>query len=309
MRNKLCISKIKIFFECQKNSGTPKKIKPNYSLLTKVFEAVIISLHWSIHAYRNDKLKMPSIEMLTKTKPSTKPAYPAFPPILHDRISVSLDFGSFSSEAKASAPHVLFSPLHYEPNYSYPLLVWLHGSESDERQLLRIMPNVSLRNYVAIAPQGIAISSKNPRYGWPNTAKSVSESEDRVFACLDIAKEKCNVSSRHIYLAGFGTGGTMALQLATMFPDVFSGVISLCGGFPSGAFSLRHWNETKNTQFMFAVGQQSLEFSPEQASSDLKLLHAAGLSVSLRQYPCAQEISTQMLQDVNRWIMERVCDK
>ena len=51
--------------------------------------------------------------------------------------------------------HTIFAPLHYEPGYSYPLLVWLHGPGCDERQLLRIMPLVSMRNYVAVAPRGV----------------------------------------------------------------------------------------------------------------------------------------------------------
>ena len=47
----------------------------------------------------------------------------------------------------------LFVPLHYEPNYAYPLIVWLHGAQDDERQLKRVMPFISLRNYVAVAPR------------------------------------------------------------------------------------------------------------------------------------------------------------
>src|SRR5688500_15821791 len=51
--------------------------------------------------------------------------------------------------------HTLFAPLHYEPNYAYPLVVWLHGPGDDERQLQRVMPLVSMRNYVAAAPRGV----------------------------------------------------------------------------------------------------------------------------------------------------------
>ena len=29
----------------------------------------------------------------------------------------------------------MLAPLHYEPNYAYPLLAWLHGSGGDEREL------------------------------------------------------------------------------------------------------------------------------------------------------------------------------
>ena len=52
------------------------------------------------------------------------------------------------------AARALFAPMHYESNYAYPLIVWLHGANDDERQLKRIMPFVSLRNYVAVSPRG-----------------------------------------------------------------------------------------------------------------------------------------------------------
>ena len=47
-----------------------------------------------------------------------------------------------------------FVPKHYEPRYAYPLLVLFHGRGGDEQQLLRIMPQLSNRNYVAVALRG-----------------------------------------------------------------------------------------------------------------------------------------------------------
>ena len=39
---------------------------------------------------------------------------------------------------------------------------------------------------------------------------------------------------------------------------------------------------------------------------DLRLLHTAGMSITLRLYPCAHELSPQMLSDVDRWIIEQI---
>ena len=38
----------------------------------------------------------------------------------------------------------LFAPIHYEPGYAYPLVVWLHGEGSSERELRQVMPRVSV---------------------------------------------------------------------------------------------------------------------------------------------------------------------
>ena len=43
-------------------------------------------------------------------------------------------------------PHSLFIPQHYESNYAYPLIVWLHGPNDDERQVNRILPLISPQN-------------------------------------------------------------------------------------------------------------------------------------------------------------------
>jgi hypothetical protein len=41
--------------------------------------------------------------------------------------------------------------------------------------------------------------------------------------------------------------------------------------------------------------------------ADLRLLHCAGFSLALRLYPEGDELTTVMLSDVNRWIMESFC--
>src|SRR3954470_13867118 len=57
--------------------------------------------------------------------------------------------------------YATFAPIHYEKRYAYPLLVWLHGDAGSERELRQIMPLVSMRNYVAVAPRGPGKSSPN----------------------------------------------------------------------------------------------------------------------------------------------------
>jgi hypothetical protein len=56
---------------------------------------------------------------------------------------------------------VVFAPLHYEPNYAYPLVVWLHAEGTDEQDLSRVIPRISMRNYVAVAPRDESTSLKN----------------------------------------------------------------------------------------------------------------------------------------------------
>ena len=47
----------------------------------------------------------------------------------------------------------VFVPMHYEKNYSYPLIVWLHSDGEGSAEVQRIMPKASTRNFVGVAPQ------------------------------------------------------------------------------------------------------------------------------------------------------------
>src|SRR5262249_14671671 len=58
------------------------------------------------------------------------------------------------TKPRRELPQCLLVPQHYERNYAYPLLVWLHDAGGDERELKKIMPLVSLRNYVSLAVRG-----------------------------------------------------------------------------------------------------------------------------------------------------------
>ncbi len=55
---------------------------------------------------------------------------------------------------RTELPLALFGPERYEPRYEYPLIVWLHSCQSNERELEAVMPVLSLQNYVACAPRG-----------------------------------------------------------------------------------------------------------------------------------------------------------
>lgn len=255
------------------------------------------------------------------------------------KLSVKLDFAQESATSNTSAahPHVLFFPLHYEAGYAYPLLVWLHGCGGDERQVMRVMPKLSMRNYVAVAPQGfpqvpekenccsttqassnvwnsldvtsIINGSVRPKvqFDWTETDEALSEAEQRIFDCITVAKKRANIASDRVFLAGFGSGGTLAMRLGLLYPESFGGVASLGGNFPKAQNVMNRWTATRDLAVFLGFGQNSTTFSPNDACQVLKLLHTAGIPTISREYACGQELVPQMLQDLNHWMMNLVC--
>jgi phospholipase/carboxylesterase len=240
---------------------------------------------------------------MDRTHPTLKSIHSAHanPP----RPAFDIGSGLFSHEGGDSS-HALFAPLHYEPGYAYPLIVWLHGPGDDERQLLRIMSTVSMRNYVAVAPRGTVSVDESGGYAWRQSGRHIALAEQRIADSIDIARAKYNVAPRRIFLAGFDCGGTMAFRVGLTQPTQFAGVLSLCGRFPGGGHPFSQLEEARRMAFFLAVGRDSTAYPPEDVCQHLRLFHTAALSVTLRQYPCGQEISPQMLTDVDRWVIEQI---
>ena len=229
------------------------------------------------------------------------------------------DRGGREKSTSTARRHLLFAPVHYEPNYAYPLVILLHGPGRDERQLFEVMPRLSLRNYVAAAPRGLradelesrtvrsnAGKKYRPLFDWPTTERGIEEAEDRIFDTMEKAQVGCHIAQDRVFLVGIGSGGTLAMRIGTKYPERFAGAVSLGGPFPVDHQPLGRWERIRSFPMLMTVGLKNRVFSPTVASEQLKLFYAAGMSVSIRQYNADDELLPQMFRDVNRWIMERV---
>ncbi len=198
--------------------------------------------------------------------------------------------------------HALFAPLHYEPNYAYPLVVWLHGPDDNETQLQRVMPGISMRNYVGVGPRGNAASVRG--YSWSDG--DLESAEQAVFSCIDLARDRFHIAPRRVFLAGFDCGGSIALRIGLRHPSCFAGALSVGGPFPQGSMPLARLNQARDLPLFIAQGRDSQQYPTELACDELRLFHAAGLYVTLRQYPCGDELDSLMLRDMDAWMMELV---
>lgn len=206
-------------------------------------------------------------------------------------------------------PCSMFAPLHYERNYAYPLVVWLHGPGDDENQLRRIMPLVSLRNYVGLSIRGtqpVRSDSGRRAFTWSDEGTHFEQAEQLLFDAIELARERFNIAPERVFLAGYDVGGTMAFRLALAHPREFAGVLSIGGRFPSDDTPLRWLDAVRRLPMFFAYGRDSVSLPMHEVCEAIRLFHIARLKVNLFQYPCPQQLTTKMLEDMDRWIMEQV---
>jgi phospholipase/carboxylesterase len=203
--------------------------------------------------------------------------------------------------------HTVFAPCRYEPNYPYPLLIWLHGPGDDEDQLSRIMPHVSLRNLVAVGPRGCSAPLPGQTgYRWEQSEEAILAAEQNVFACLDIACRQFHIAPDRVFIGGYRCGGTMALRIGMRNPGAFAGAISLGAPFPTDHAPLAQLRHLRRLPLLIVQGREIAQGPVYRTCDELRLFHAACLQVALRLYPHDDELTTQMLRDMNDWIMECV---
>lgn len=226
------------------------------------------------------------------------------------------EFALPDEQSVTATAHSCFAPMHYESGYAYPLIVWLHGPGSNEDELSQVMPLISTRNHVAIAPRGTQqVEGGFGLYSWDDSADGIAEAGERVADCIAIATERFNIHPDRIFIAGHSSGGTMAHRLGIEFPEQFAGAISLGGEVPRGSHLLKNINQARQLPLMLAVSpaeENDIESDPTSYSikrimDDVRFLHCAGLSLSLQLYPEGDELTTLMFKDLNSWVMEHFC--
>ncbi|MEQ8847917.1 hypothetical protein [Botrimarina sp.] len=202
-----------------------------------------------------------------------------------------------------------FTPMGFEREYAYPLIVWLHGAGADESSLPEVMRHVSLRNFIAVAPCGrFNLSAGAVETDcWEQTDEAIDAAEEVVADAIEAARSRFCLHPKRVFLAGVGVGGTMAMRVALRQPGWFGGAATLDGPLPRHGRLLCRVNESRRLPLLLSACRDSPAYPERRVGSDLALLHSAGCRVGVRQYPGADDLTTAMLADLNRWAMEIVC--
>ena len=138
------------------------------------------------------------------------------------------------------------------------------------------------------------------------TEFGIEHAADSITQAIEHASTRTNVNLNKVVLVGFESGATMALRIGLRTPERFAGVVAIGGGMPIDDRPLAGLAQSRQLPLLLCQGRYATMYDDEQLSRDLRLLHIGGFSVTMRQYPCGDDLVDLMLRDANSWIMERV---
>jgi phospholipase/carboxylesterase len=219
----------------------------------------------------------------------------------------SSDSSSQFFKPRIHRPRTFFLPVRYESGYRYPLVVWLHNDGYNETQVSHVMPHISTRNYVGVGVRGSqALDASGRRFAWSQTSAAVSRCEDAIWQAVDDACERYSIHRDRIFLAGYGEGGTMARRIALQRSSQFAGCVALGGRLPRGGAVLSNLVAARKLRNLWAVATRSGVMTDSQFDDDIRLAADAKLKLDVRRYTTDDEMVTEVLSDVNHWMMRIV---
>jgi phospholipase/carboxylesterase len=234
----------------------------------------------------------------------------AYPELTDCRGRLAEGFYTSAIPAAGDWPLRTFLPLGYEPNYPYPLLVFLHGHGGSEEQVLRFAPRLSRRNYISIALRGPHAAGVrpdgHPAFSWGADGPTDPVVEDYIFHAVLQTRRHFHVHSERIYLAGFCEGATLAYRMGLNYPEKFAGVISLNGHLPRRGRPLLRLPAIRSLKVMIGHGIANAIVPLSMAKADQSLLYSAGLDVDFHTYPSNHRIHARMLRDIDNWIIRHI---
>jgi predicted esterase len=148
-------------------------------------------------------------------------------------------------------------PAGYSPYHQYPVIVTLHGhGVSPETQLSWWTSAPAFQagrhGYIVIAPEYIT----DPKAGYEYDAPA----HEAVLYSLIDARRRFSIDSDRVFLTGHSTGGEATWDIGLAHPDLFAGVIPICGA-PKN-FSEFYWQNAQHLPIYIIDGERDL--NPEQ---------------------------------------------
>jgi phospholipase/carboxylesterase len=171
------------------------------------------------------------------------------------------------------------------------------------------MPHISLQNYLAVGVRGNrAADAAGHRFDWHEGATAIESAHDRIMRAVEVATEEFSVHPERIVLAGYRSGGTMALRIAMRSPGQFAAAVSFGGRMPSGMNVCGDLQGLRKRRLpmLWQWAEDDSCYQPDSLKEDIQLAMMIKAQVDILQYKGDNELNTAALSEFNHWIMSRI---
>ena len=217
-------------------------------------------------------------------------------------------FAPAPAEAAAVLTYLAHAPAQ---NTAHPpLIVVLHGSGADERDMIGLWPQ--LPSAVVVSPRG-PFQDASGGYRWYRKAGAsggveadLDLSRKSLDLLIDDALKRFDADPNEVFLVGFSQGAVMAYDIALKEPGRFRGAAILSGSlFHTGA--LQPSSARAKDAFFIGHGSADERIPFAAATAAQAALARLGAPVEFHAYPgMHHEIGETETKDLGLWLAGRI---
>ncbi|MGH7948648.1 MAG: alpha/beta hydrolase [Candidatus Binataceae bacterium] len=206
----------------------------------------------------------------------------------------------------------------YEPagDGPHPAMIAFHGWGANAMDLLGLAPYVADGRFLVVCPQGpmeVPIGAIRG-YGWfpmqmgrqPDEAE-IDRAAENASKFIDEALKCYPIDRRKLVIAGFSQGGGMAYRLALSNPERFAALVAMSTWFPPGlAERVTNRDALAMLPTLVQHGRADDMIEIARARQSIETLRELKVPVQYREYDCGHEITAEGLQDLSKFLLEKV---
>jgi phospholipase/carboxylesterase len=192
-----------------------------------------------------------------------------------------------------------------------PLIIFLHGYGSNERDLLGLADQLDPRFAVVSLRAPLTLGAE--RFAWyPVTFSSegptheplaAERARQRLVRAISELKKRPDIDPEHVFLLGFSQGAILGLSLALSEPDLVNGVVA-CSGRVLPEVKAARGKRVPGVLLTHGTRDPVVPF--KYAGEAGRALSDAGISPEVLAYEAGHEINAAMMNDVVRWLSARL---
>ncbi len=151
-----------------------------------------------------------------------------------------------------SIEYSVLLPPEYNPFRSYPVIVTLHAANTTPDQQIAWWSSspafhASRQGYIVVAPSYIEDPKQGYRY-------DVASHDAVLYSLIDL-RRRFSVDSDRVFLTGYSMGGHAAWDIGLAHPDLFAGVMPICGS--PQFYCDFYWQNSQQASFYIVDGEKN----------------------------------------------------